>query len=76
MALVLLFGLYSYCMFFDRCGYKTQKSKIKKSFIRTWYLHTFIERQNLCHPLQNYLEAWYENNGPNKLIQLVPPITK
>jgi hypothetical protein len=28
------------------------------------------------HPLQNYREAWYENNGTNKLIQLVPPITK
>jgi hypothetical protein len=23
--------------------------------------------------LQNYREAWYENNGPNKLIQFSPP---
>jgi hypothetical protein len=34
------------------------------------YLHTFIERQNLYHPLQNYREAWYENNGPNKLFTI------
>jgi hypothetical protein len=41
----------------------------QKSFIQHRYLHTLIERQNLYHPLQNYREAWYENNGPNKLIQ-------
>jgi hypothetical protein len=49
--------------------------KVKKSFHFGINI-TLIERQNLCHPLQNYREAWYENNGSNKLIQFVPSITK
>jgi hypothetical protein len=47
----------------------------QKPFIRHRHLHTLIERQNLYYPLQNYREAWNENNGSNKLIQIYPPFT-